>query len=92
MIKTLVCKEHYVYEFCHHNLLFRAYDEIGRGLERLHREIAFKYSAARTDRRRHVYYSNLIPNLERQFAVMVSEGVLAGFIVIIEADEESLAA
>ena len=92
MIKTLVCKEHYVYEFVHYDLLFRAYDEIGRGLERLRKEIALKYTAAGHDKRRHVYYSHLIPNLERQFATMVSEGVLAGSIVVVEVNEERLAA
>ena len=93
MIKTLfIPKEHFVYSFVHHGIMFKAYDEIGRSLKRLREEIALKYRAARTDLRRHVYYSSLIPNLERQFATMVSEGVLAGSVVVVEVVEERKAA
>ena len=89
MIRTLhIPKEHFVYSFVHQGISFRAYDEIGRSLKRLREEIALKYKAARTDLRRHVYYSSLIPNLERQFATMVSEGVLGGSVVIVEIKEE----
>ena len=89
MIRTLyIPKEHFVYPFVHQGISFRAYDEIGRSLKRLREEIAFKYEAARTDLRRHTYYSSLIPNLEHQFATMVAEGVLAGSVVIVEIKEE----
>ena len=86
MIRTLYLpKEHFVYSFMHHGLYFKAYDEIGRSLKKLREVIALKYEAARHDKRRHVYYTALIPNLERQFATMVSEGVLDGSVIIVEA-------
>lgn len=81
-------KEHYVYEFYHHHVLLKAYDEIGRNLSRLRLEIRTKYAAMAEDATKYVYYRELIPNLERQFCTMVVEGIKGGSIIIIAAQAE----
>lgn len=89
MIRTFnyepVLREHFVYSFIHHDMLFRAYDEIGKGICRLRTEIEVKYGAMRKDRSRYVYYVELIQNLERQFSRMVVEGLKNGSVEIIKA-------
>ena len=87
MIKTLSRKEHVSYEFIHHDLLLKAYDDLGRCLKRLRLEIQVKYTAMHEDKTRCVYYVELIQNLERQFARMVVEGLNGGAIEIIKTAE-----
>ena len=78
-------RPHFVYQFLHHDMLFKAYDEIGRGLCRLRTEIGTKYAEMRQDKSRYVYYLELIQNLERQFSRMVIEGRHNGSVEIIKA-------
>ena len=90
MIRTLDVdseKIHFMYQFAHQDMLFRAYDEIGRCLYRLRKEIIVKYTAMRKDKTRCVYYVELIQNLERQFSRMVVEGLNGGSIEIIKTAE-----
>jgi len=76
-------KSHYVYSFTHQDILLYAYDDLGRALERLRREIRHKYSLMLHDAKQYVFYKELIPNLERQFCNMVIEGLKAGSIKIV---------
>ena len=99
MIRTINCPPadevsngHFVYPFTHQDMDFKAYDEVGKALKCLRERIVTLYNAAKHDERRHVYYSDLIPNLERQFATMVSEGVLGGAIVIVAIRKERMVA
>ena len=92
MIRTIndvpadnVLKPHFMYQFIHHDMLFRAYDETGRGLSRLREEIGIKYGRMKEDKSRYVYYLELIQNLERQFSRMVLEGRHNGSVEIIRA-------
>lgn len=78
-------REHYIYVFCHQDMMYRAYDEIARNLERLRLEIRIKYKAMVEDKTKYKYYRELIPNLERQFCTMLVEGVKGGSIIIIPA-------
>lgn len=91
MIRTLknepAGKEHTSYEFIHHDMLLRAWDELGKGLDRLRLEIQVKYTAMRKDKTKRVYYVELIQNLERHFARMVVEGLNGGSIEIIKTAE-----
>ena len=92
MIRTInsspepeVLRPHYTYQFIHQDMLFKAYDEIGRGLCRLRTEIVVKYAAMKKDKSKYVYYHELIQNLERQFSRMVVEGLKHGSVEIIKA-------
>ena len=76
-------KSHYTYSFTHQDILLHAYDDLGRTLERLRREIQHKYSLMLYDAQKYVFYKELIPNLERQFCNMVIEGLKAGSIKIV---------
>ena len=80
-------KEHTSYEFIHHDMLLRAYDDLGRNLDRLRLEIKVKYADMKQDKTRCIYYVELIQNLERQFARMVVEGLNGGAIEIIKTAE-----
>ena len=80
-----VLHPHYVYQFIHHDLLFKTYDEIGKGLCRLRTEIIVKYEMMKKDKSRYIYYVELIQNLERQFSRMVVEGLKNGSVSIIKA-------
>ena len=82
MIRTF--QPHFIYAFTHHDMLFNAYDEIGKGLCRLRTEINIKYAVMRKDQSRYVYYVELIQNLERQFSRMVIEGLHNGSVKIIK--------
>lgn len=77
-------RPHFTYRFIHQDMLLCAYDEIGRSLERLRREIDIKYAAMLDDKTRRVYYVDLIQNLERQFSRMIVEGLNGGSVTILQ--------
>lgn len=78
-------KSHFVYSFIHHDMLVNAYDEVGRRLYILRKDIGVKYDIIKKDRSQYVYYMELIQSLEKQFARTVAEGLHNGSVEIIKA-------